>query len=340
MKRVGVLTAGGDCPGLNAAIRAVTRKTLELGGIEVLGIVQGWKGLLEAESIPLTRDNVGGLLIRGGTILGSTPSHTFDHDVRIEDLVSGYHRMGLDALIVIGGDSTLGVARRLHQAGLNVVGIPKTIDNDIVGTERTIGFNTAVTVAVEAIDRVHTTAESHNRVMIVEVMGRHAGWIAVVAGLAGGADIILIPEKPFDLDAVCDIIRERHRIRSYTIIVVAEGAHEVGGDVRTKDEVDTFGYATIGGVGSWLKSKIMEKMDYDARVIILGHTQRGGTPTVEDRVIATRFGVKAAELVSQGRYGCMVALRQDDIIEVGLEDTIGERRVDDYWYDTARVFFG
>ncbi len=339
--KVGILTGGGDCPGLNAAIRAIVRRGILEDGVDILGVKNGWKGLLEGESEPLDRMSVGGLIIRGGTILGSTPSKTFKGDVELAKLINGYGKLGLDSLIVVGGDSTLHVAAKMSEAGLNIVGIPKTIDNDINGTERTIGFNTAVTVAVEAIDRIHTTAESHHRVMIVEVMGRDAGWIATVAGIAGGADIILIPEKPFSIGEVCDIIRERHKIRNYTIVVVAEGAHESGGETIIKtDEEDAFGYHTIGGVANWLKREIKERLDFDTRAIILGHTQRGGTPTVEDRILATRFGVRAMELVLENAHGVMVALDGDEIVTVPLAEATKERCVTDYWYNLAEIFFG
>ncbi|MFH1055541.1 MAG: ATP-dependent 6-phosphofructokinase [Candidatus Altiarchaeota archaeon] len=339
--RVGILTGGGDCPGLNPAIRAIVRRGLKEPGTEVVGIRQGWKGLVDGDYIPLDRSVVSGLLIRGGTMLGSTPSSIFDKDVELKKLLDGYRKVVLDALIVIGGDSTLSVASRMCDAGLNVIGIPKTIDNDILGTDRTIGFNTAVTVAVEAIDRVHTTAESHNRVMIVEVMGRNAGWIAVVSGIAGGADLILVPERPFDIEEVCEAIRKRHQIRNFTIVVVAEGAHEKGGGVQTNaDEKDAFGYSTIGGVGNWLKREIRNRLGFDTRTVVLGHTQRGGTPTVDDRILATRFGVKALESVLEGRFSVMVALRNDEIVVVPLREAVKNRRVDDYWHSLADIFSG
>jgi len=338
--KVGVLTGGGDCPGLNAAIRAIVRRGIREPDLEVVGIRQGWNGLIEGETMPLNRDAVGGLLIRGGTILGSTLSDRFRGDVELESLIKGYRNLGLDALIIVGGNTTMSVAAKMAKSGLNIIGIPKTIDNDLTGTERTIGFSTALFVAVEAIDRVHTTAESHNRVMIVEVMGRNAGWIATLSGIAGGADIVLIPEEPFDIDEVCDIIRKRHIIRNFTIIVVAEGAHEKGGQVTVNcDELDAFGYNTIGGVGNWLKREIHKRLGYDSRSIILGHTQRGGTPTVEDRILATRFGVKAVEMALEGTFGIMVGVEDDTIVTVPI-NSVKERKVDAYWYDTAKIFFG
>ncbi|MFH1403236.1 MAG: ATP-dependent 6-phosphofructokinase [Candidatus Altiarchaeota archaeon] len=339
--KVGVLTGGGDCPGLNAAIRAVVRTGINEHCMEFIGIRDGWKGLIDGDTMPLDRDCMGGLIVKGGTILGSTPSNVFKRDIKTRDLVGGYERLGLDALIVIGGDCTLSAANDMSEAGANIVGIPKTIDNDIVGTERTIGFDTALHVAVEAIDRVHTTAESHHRVMIVEVMGRNAGWIAVMSGIAGGADIILIPEKPFDINEVCGIIRKRHERRNFTIMVVAEGAHEKGKEAITKEEEeDAFGYHTLGGVGYWLKNEIRRITGFDTRAIILGHTQRGGIPTVSDRILATRFGVKAVELVSEGKFGLMVGLKCDEIVTVPLKDAVKEKRVDDYWYELAEKFFG
>ena len=334
------MTGGGDCPGLNAAIRAVVRKGINEYGMEFVGVKDGWKGLLEAEAMELTRDDMSGLLVKGGTILGSTPHQVFKHGLSIEALMRGYQELGLDALVVIGGDTTLGVASNLAEAGANIVGIPKTIDNDLIGTERTIGFNTALTIAVEAIDRIHTTAESHHRVMIVEVMGRKAGWIAIMAGLAGGADLILIPEKPFNMDDICEIIRKRHEYKSFTIIVVAEGSHLEGMDEIKTGDTDAFGYETLGGVANWLKKEINKQLGYDTRSIILGHTQRGGTPTVADRILATRFGSRAVELVNEHSFGIMVALSKDDIVTVPIREAVDQRTVDEYWYNLAKTFFG
>jgi ATP-dependent phosphofructokinase / diphosphate-dependent phosphofructokinase len=338
--KLGILTGGGDCPGLNAAIRAIVRRGIQEQDLDIVGIRHGWNGLVNGETMPLFRDSVGGLLIRGGTILGSTPSDSFKGDVELEKLVAGYGKLGLDALIIIGGNSTMAVAARMARSGLNVIGIPKTIDNDLTGTERTIGFSTALFVAVEAIDRVHTTAESHDRVMIVEVMGRNAGWIAAMSGIAGGADLVLIPEEPFDIEEVCELIRARHAIRNYTIIVVAEGAHERGGQVAVNaDEKDAFGYNTIGGVGNWLKREIHKRLGFDTRSIILGHTQRGGMPTVEDRILATRFGVGAVELALEGTFGVMVGLEDDTIVTIPIH-SVKERKLDGRWYETAKLFFG
>jgi ATP-dependent phosphofructokinase / diphosphate-dependent phosphofructokinase len=326
--RIGVLTAGGDCPGLNPAIRAIVRRAVWELNVEVVGIKNGWKGLVDGETLPLNRDAVSGLLVRGGTILGSTPSYVFKKDVDVSTLVAGYRNLGLDSLIIFGGDSTLRVAGRLAAAGLNVIGIPKTIDNDIEGTDRAIGFDTALMVAVEAIDRVHTTAESHHRVMIVEVMGRNAGWLAVMSGIAGGADIILIPEKPFSIEDVCETIRKRHEIRNFTIVVVAEGAHGKDEMVTVDcDQKDAFGYDTIGGVANWLKHEIHKRLGFDTRAIILGHTQRGGIPTVDDRILATRFGVRAVELAMEGKSGLMVALKGDEIVTLDMKNGVRNKQV-------------
>lgn len=338
--KVGVLTGGGDCPGLNAAIRAVVRKGLK-SDMEFVGVRDGWKGMIEADSFPMSRESVSGILVKGGTILGSSRTNPMKMDDGIEKVKAGFGKLGLDALVAIGGDDTLGVAAKMSEAGLKVIGIPKTIDNDLLGTERTIGFNTALTVATDAIDRLHTTAESHHRVIIVEVMGRHAGWIAVMSGLAGGADLILIPEKEFDIEEVCSTIKERHCTRCFTIVVVAEGALPKGGKmVLASGEKDAFGHVALGGIGNWLKKEIKDRLGYDTRSTILGHVQRGGTPTVADRILATRFGVKAAELLAEGKYGFMVALKGDEIVPVPLAEAVKDRVVDDEWYNLAETFFG
>ncbi|MBD3388194.1 MAG: ATP-dependent 6-phosphofructokinase [Candidatus Altiarchaeales archaeon] len=339
--KVGILTGGGDCPGLNAAIRAVVRKGMKDYGMEFVGVRDGWKGMIEAEYFKIDRNIVSGLLVRGGTMLGSSRTNPMKMDDGIDKVKSGFEKMGLDALIAIGGDDTLGVAAKMAEAGLKVIGIPKTIDNDLLGTERTIGFNTALTVVVDAIDRLHTTAESHHRVMILEVMGRHAGWIAVMGGIAGGADLILIPEKPFKLDDVCDVIRKRHETRSFTIVVVAEGAVPEGGsEVLSRGEKDSFGHVALGGIGEWLRKEIKEKLGFDTRATKLGHVQRGGTPTVADRLLATRFGVKACELAGKSEFGVMVALKGDEIVPVPLSEAVKDRVVDDEWYGLAETFFG
>jgi ATP-dependent phosphofructokinase / diphosphate-dependent phosphofructokinase len=339
--KVGILTGGGDCPGLNAAIRAVVRKGIRDYGMEFLGVRDGWKGMIDAEAAPLTEEDVSGILVKGGTILGSSRTNPMKMDDGIDRVKEGFRKLGLDALITIGGDDTLYVASEMSKAGLKVIGIPKTIDNDLLGTERTIGFSTAFNTVVDAIDKLHTTAESHHRVMILEVMGRHAGWIATLGGIAGGADLVLIPEKPFDLDEVCETIRERHARKSFTIVVVAEGAVPKGGAVTTKSgEVDDFGHVALGGVANWLKKEIQARTGYETRSSILGHIQRGGTPSAEDRLLATRFGVKAVHLASIGNFGMMVTLRGNRIETLPLDEALKDRMVDDDWYGIAKTFFG
>jgi phosphofructokinase-like protein len=339
--KVGLLTGGGDCPGLNAAIRAVVKKGLKDFDVEFVGIRDGWKGLIEADSFPITRETVSGILVKGGTILGSSRTNPMKMENGVQQAIDGFNKIGLDALIAIGGDDTLGVAAGMSDAGLNLVGIPKTIDNDLLGTERTIGFNTAITIATDAIDRLHTTAESHHRVILCEVMGRHAGFIATMAGIAGGADLILIPEKPFNIEKVCETIKKRHETRSFTIVVVAEGALPEGGkEILQSGEKDAFGHVTLGGISNWLKKEIKERTGFDTRASILGHVQRGGSPTVEDRLLATRYGVKAMELVGGGQYGVMVALQGDKIVTVPLNEAVKDRVVGDELYELAQTFFG
>jgi 6-phosphofructokinase 1 len=344
--RFGVLTGGGDCPGLNAAIRAVVRRGLA-GGHELLGFRYGWAGVMDGDLMPLTLQTTAGILPRGGTILGTSRTNPFSADIGEQGLDAirqtlAHHR--IDALIAIGGEDTLGVALKLHQAGVPVVGIPKTIDNDLGGTDATIGFNTAVQIATEAIDRIHTTAESHNRVMVVEVMGRHAGWIATHAGIAGGGDAILIPERPFDIEEVCTHLRRRHqRGRSFSIVVVAEGAKPQEGTIETRTgaPMDAFGHERLGGIGVVLEHEIEERTGYETRMTILGHVQRGGVPTAFDRVLATRFGVAALDAVAGGRHGVMVALQGSAIVEVALQDALREPKlVDAALYETAAAFFG
>lgn len=346
--KVGILTGGGDCPGLNAVIRAVTKKSLDVYGYEVVGILEGWRGLLEKKTKKLTLTDVSGILHRGGTILKSSRTNPLESPQHVRDCFQNLKEIGIDALVVIGGEDTLGVARELYGRGVKVVGVPKTIDNDLNGTDFTFGFDTAVNIATEAIDRLHTTAESHNRVMIVEVMGRHAGWIAVQAGLAGGADVILIPEKPFDIDQVCNLIKKRHRRgKDFSIVVVAEGAkfptsEGKDGTIVVQDvEKDAFGHVRLGGIGNVLGREIHRKTGFDTRVTILGHLQRGGSPTAFDRVLATRFGIAAIDLVEEGTFGKMVALRGNKIVAVDLaEATKGIKEVDEELYEIAEVFFG
>ena len=342
--RVGVLTGGGDCPGLNAVIRAVARRSFARGH-EVVGVLEGWRGLVDGLFTPLGPREVSGLLPRGGTIIGTTRTNPFRLDGGVERVLEHFRAERLDALVAIGGEDTLGVAARLHAENeLPVVGVPKTIDNDLSATDYTFGFDTAVFIATEAIDRLHTTAESHNRVMVVEVMGRHTGWIAVVSGIAGGADVILIPEQPISVDECCDEIRHRHaRGKDFSIVVVSEG-YELDGEAGDEPaEVDQFGHVrlSVRGVGDRVAKAIEERTGYETRVTVLGHVQRGGTPTPRDRVLATRYGLKAADLVNEGRFGRMAALHGDSVVDVSLEDATAElKTVPPEWYEVARAFFG
>ena len=342
--RVGVLNGGGDCPGLNAVIRAIVRKGVDRYGHAIVGYRDGWRGPLENSFEELTIESTRGILPRGGTILGTSRTNPLSREGGPEQIKENLGSLNVDALIAIGGEDTLGAAARLHaEHDLPIVGVPKTIDNDLGGTDRTFGFDTAVHVATEAIDRLHTTAESHNRVMIVEVMGRHAGWIALHSGLAGGADVILVPERPFDIDEVCRLIRRRHaRGRFFSIVVVAEGAAPVEGtmEVMTGAE-DEFGHARLGGIGQRLEREIEERTGYETRATILGHTQRGGTPTAFDRVLATRLGVAAIDAVEGRRWGTMAALKGTAIELVPLADAVAElRTVPESEYDVAATFFG
>ena len=344
--RVGVLTGGGDCPGLNAVIRAVVRKGVQEYGLEFVGFRDGWRGPLEGDTVPLDVQAVRGILPRGGTILGSSRTNPLKNSgggrngiERIKDNLAG---LGVDALIAIGGEDTLGVATRLGEQGVPVVGVPKTIDNDLSATDYTFGFDTAVNIAMEAIDRLHTTAESHHRALIVEVMGRHAGWIALHAGLAGGANVILIPERPFDIERVCSYVQHRFQTRFAPIVVVAEGAHPMSEDLATSTEtLDSFGHVRLGGVGQMLAGEIEKRTGKEARCTVLGHIQRGGTPTAFDRVLATRFGVHAVQAVHDEAFGVMMALRGTDIVRVPLiEATSQLKLVPPQRYAEAEVFFG
>jgi 6-phosphofructokinase 1 len=341
---VGLLTGGGDCPGLNAVIRAAVRRGLSLGEFESVGFIGGWAGVLEGTTIELTRERTAGILPRGGTILGTSRANPYaEGGDGTAAVSSAMEKHDVQVLIPIGGDDTLGVAARLHADGVPVVGVPKTIDNDIGGTDVTFGFQTAVQIVTDAIDRLHTTAESHNRVMIVEVMGRHAGWIATHAGIAGGADAILVPERPFDIDAIVEHLRRRHaRGPSFSIVVVAEGATTREGTLETLGfETDAFGHARLGGIGVALEGEIERRTGYETRATILGHVQRGGTPVAFDRVLATRFGVAAMDAVAGGRFGQMVALRGTQIVEVDLEEALREPKLlDPSLYETAELFFG
>jgi len=340
--RIGVLTGGGDCPGLNGVIRAVVRKGTEVYGHEFVGFRDGWKGPLEGLTRPLGVPEVRGILPRGGTILGSSRTNPLKVEGGVDRIRQNLAELGVEALIAIGGEDTLGVATALAAAGLTVVGVPKTIDNDLGATDYTFGFDTAVTIATEAIDRLHTTAESHHRVLICEVMGRHAGWIALHAGLAGGANVILIPERPFDIDQVCRYVEQRFELEYAPIIVVAEGALPVEGSLEVRaGEVDAFGHARLGGIGELLAREIEARTGKEARTTVLGHVQRGGSPTAYDRVLATRFGLHAIDAVHEGDSGVMVALQGTDIVRVPLAEATRElKTVPLSRFQEAEVFFG
>ncbi|WP_327583238.1 6-phosphofructokinase [Nonomuraea sp. NBC_00507] len=340
--RIGVLTGGGDCPGLNAVIRAVVRKGVSVYGHEFVGFRDGWRGPLEGDTMPLDIQSVRGILPRGGTILGSSRTNPIKIEGGVDRIKDNLATTGVDALIAIGGEDTLGVAKQLYDRGVHVVGVPKTIDNDLSGTDYTFGFDTAVNIATEAIDRLHTTAESHHRALICEVMGRHAGWIALHAGMAGGANVILIPEKPFDIDQVCEYVESRFRTRYSPIIVVAEGAHPIEGQMELQaGELDAFGHVRLGGIGEMLAKEIEKRTGKEARTTVLGHIQRGGTPSAYDRVLATRFGLQAIDAAHEGDFGTMVALRGTDIVRVGLDEATAElKTVPVERYSEAEVFFG
>ena len=348
MARVGILTGGGDCPGLNAVIRAVTRRSLDREW-EVAGVREGWRGLVDGVVEPLGSREVSGILPRGGTILGTTRTNPYKLEGGVDRVLATFERERLDALVAIGGEDTLGVAAKLHaEHGFPVVGVPKTIDNDLSGTDYTFGFDTAVTVATEAIDRLHTTAESHNRVMVVEVMGRHTGWIALHSGIAGGADVILTPEQPVTVEDACSLLEKRHATgKDFSIVVVSEGYELtyasgektlVAGEARATDQ---FGHLVLGGVGEAIGREIEERTGFETRVTVLGHVQRGGTPTPRDRVLATRYGLKAADLVHEGTFGRMAALQGDAIVDVSLEEATRElKTVPPEWYAVAQALAG
>src|SRR5213082_831741 len=340
--RVGVLTGGGDCPGLNAVIRAVGRRVMG-NGHELVGVLEGWKGLVDGLFEPLGSREISGLLPRGGTIIGTTRTNPYKLDRGVERVLEHFRAAELDALVAIGGEDTLGVAARLYaEHDFPVVGVPKTIDNDLSATDYTFGFDTAVWIATEAIDRLHTTGESHNRVMVVEVMGRHTGWIAVMSGIAGGADVILIPEQPITVEQACEELRRRHeRGKDFSIVVVSEG-YELEG-MADQGEEDQFGHIRLSqrGVGDALAREIEDRTGFETRVTVLGHVQRGGSPTPRDRVLATRFGLKAADLAHEGRFGQMASLQGDRIVDVPLKDATAElKTVPSEWYDVAKAFFG
>jgi len=343
MIKIGILTGGGDCPGLNPVIRAVVRKGIN-EGYEIVGIKNGWKGLIENDTVALGMDSVSGILPKGGTILGTSRTNPYKIEEGLQKVKENFKKLGLHALIAVGGEDTLGVASKLIKDGLtNIVGVPKTIDNDLSCTDYTCGFDTALNTAMECIDKLHTTAESHHRVIVVEVMGRHAGWLAIEAGLAGGADVILIPEIVIDIDEVCAVINKRHkRGKTFSIIVVAEGAKfKEGTFILQEEKLDAFGHIRLGGIGEILAHEVEKKTGYETRVSVLGHIQRGGTPTAFDRILGTRFGVKAVELVKNKKFGKMVALSGNKIIDVPIEEATSVlKTVDMEFYEVAKVFFG
>ncbi len=342
MKKIGILTGGGDCPGLNAVIRAVVKKSAK-NNWEVIGILDGWKGLIEGNIIPLSDTHISGILPRGGTILGTSRTNPFKEKKNVNAVIKNMKKFKLDALIVIGGEDTLGVALKLHKMGVPVVGVPKTIDNDIRGTDYTFGFDTAVSIVTDAIDRLHTTAESHHRIMVLEVMGRHAGWIATISGIAGGADEILIPERPFSMDAVCKNLKARHKSgKKFSIVVVSEGATPKDDNqfVIQSGEKDEFGHVRLGGIGQRLAKEIQNRLGVETRFTVLGHVQRGGSPTAYDRVLATRYGVAAVDLIKNTHFGKMVALQGHKIISVDLNESVTKlKTVDRDTYNIATTFF-
>ena len=346
-KTIGILTGGGDCPGLNAVIRAVVRKGITAYRYRFRGILKGWKGMMECDWEPLGLEEISGILPKGGTILGTSRTNPFKEEDGGEIVIDNMRRMKLDALVAIGGEDTLGVANKLTSMGVPVTGVPKTIDNDLNGTDYTFGFDTAVNIVTEAIDRIHTTAESHNRVMVIEVMGRHSGWIALYAGLAGGADMILIPEQKYTIEEIVSTIRKRHeRGKDFSIVVVAEGA-QISAEGKENEYVvsegglDEFGHVKLGGVGQLVANAVEEATSYETRVTVLGHLQRGGTPTAFDRVLGTRFGIAAIDLVHAGDFGKMVSLQGNEIVAIPLADAVNQLKVvDQELYDIATVFFG
>ena len=346
-RTIGILTGGGDCPGLNAVIRAVVRSS-DAAGWDCVGVLEGWRGLVEARFEDIGPQEASGILPRGGTIIGTSRTNPYKLDGGVENVLQNFHDRGLDALVAIGGEDTLGVAAKLFEEhAFPVVGVPKTIDNDLSGTDYTFGFDTAVWVCTEAIDRLHTTAEAHNRVMVLEVMGRHTGWIAVMSGIAGGADVILIPEHPISVEDACAEITRRHRRgKDFSIVVVSEGyelmyASGEKRQVTQEAAVDAFGHVRFGGVGDALGREIEARTGYETRVTVLGHVQRGGSPTPRDRVLATRFGLKAADLVLASSWGRMAALHGDSIVDVSLSEATSElKTVPPQWYDVAKAFFG
>jgi ATP-dependent phosphofructokinase / diphosphate-dependent phosphofructokinase len=343
MARIGILTGGGDCPGLNAVIRAVVRKGCEVHGDLIIGFRNGWRGVLDGTVMELTPQSARGILHRGGTILGTSRTNPFTIEGGLELVKENLAGYNIEGLIVVGGEGTLSCAAAMRREGVNVVGVPKTIDNDLASTDYTFGFDTAVQIATDAIDRLHTTAESHNRVMVLEVMGRHAGWIGLYSGIAGGADVILVPEHPFDIAEVTNHIRHRHSAgHSFSIVVVAEGALPQEGTMETPEyEQDEFGRPRLGGISQVIAEELQHRTGFDTRVTILGHVQRGGTPTAFDRILATRFGVAAIDRASGGDWGTMVSLRGNEIVSVPLDAGVAElKTVPQELYEVAEVFFG
>jgi len=340
MKKIAILTGGGDCPGLNAVIRAVVRKSAQKKW-EVMGILNGWKGLIDGEIITLNDEHVSGILPKGGTILGTSRTNPFKDAENLEKIKKNIKKFKLQVIVAVGGEDTLGVALKLHNMRIPLVGIPKTIDNDLCGTDYTFGFDTALSVVTDAIDRLHTTAESHHRIMVLEVMGRHTGWIATMAGIAGGADEVLIPEIPFDLDTICKNLKSRYENgKKFSIVVVSEGAKPLEKDkeLTISKEKDDFGHERLGGIGQYIAKEIEKRLGYETRVTVLGHVQRGGTPTAYDRVLATRCGAAAVDLIEKGMYGKMVALRGNKIIPVDLVDAVAKlKTVDLELYEVTKV---
>ncbi|MBI4026251.1 MAG: ATP-dependent 6-phosphofructokinase [Verrucomicrobia bacterium] len=339
-KRLAMLTGGGDCPGLNPVIRAVTRSGIQ-SGYEIIGVRNGWKGMIEKDFIVLDRGSVAGILHRGGTILGTSRTNPRKIDGASDRIFQNFKELNLDVLIAIGGDDTLGVAYDLYQRGLAMIGVPKTIDNDLSGTDCTFGYDTAVNIAMEAIDRLHSTAESHHRVLVVELMGRHTGWITIGAGLSGGADYVLIPEYPVSMDEVAETIKKRHATgRTFSIVAVAEGFKVEGVDIIQTKELDAFGHPRLGGVGEIVARELEKRTNFETRSVVLGHVQRGGAPTAYDRILSTRYGLKAVELARTGQFGKMVSLRGTEIIAVDLQAVTKSKVVPSELYEGAKIFFG
>ena len=341
--KIGLLTGGGDAPGTNAVIRAIVRKGEKHYGDEIVGIRDGWRGLLEGEFMPLDQEAITAILTRGGSILGFSRTNPFRSEAGVQRILENMQISGIEAIIAVGGDDTLGVASKLGDFGVKCVGVPKTIDNDLLGTDYTFGFNTAVSIATDALDRLRTTAEAHQRVIILEVMGRYTGWIAFESGLAGGADVILIPEEPFRVSEICEYIGQRQkRGRKFSVIVVSEGAKPLDGkEIVYSDGVDEFGNVRLGGVGYYLGREIEKCMGIETRVVVLGHIQRGGTPTAFDRILGTRYGLAAIDFVHEGNFGCLVSLRGNRIVSVPLKEVVGKRKtVSPELYEIASVFFG